>query len=383
MPQHFLLSRTAKTLSLAQVFRMSDAEAEAMFRKVRWPETEGAPVCPHCGGLNAYECRRPNGALRFRCKACAKDFTITSGTLFAFHKLPLRGYLAAIAIFCNEVKGKSMLAISRDLGVSYKAAFVLAHKMREAMAEEMKGRVVGGEGKVAEVDGGYFGGYVKPANLKENRVDRRLGSKPDRQAQGRRHRARAQRQFAPGRVPVRERRSELDQVPHRQGNDCECRRSVVMEWAACAFEMKRINHQEAYSFDGACTNWRGIFQPHAPRRSRPPSPYRRNVFAPLRPGSVMARRQPPHVEWRSSSHGRWASRWRASRQSISADIGSVGRRRESYSFCPIAMPNAPGRPTPAVIALILPLVARSIALATELAIFGSIPGAAGFRPPSS
>ena len=44
-----------------------------------------------------------------------KDFTITSGTLFASHKLPLRGYLAAIAIFCNEVKGKSALALSRDL----------------------------------------------------------------------------------------------------------------------------------------------------------------------------------------------------------------------------------------------------------------------------
>ena len=81
------------------------------------------------------------------------------------HKLPLRTYLAAIAIFCNEVKGKSALALSRDLDVSYKSAFVLLHKLREAMAEEMKGRIVGGDGKVAEVDGGYFGGYVKPANL--------------------------------------------------------------------------------------------------------------------------------------------------------------------------------------------------------------------------
>jgi hypothetical protein len=86
----------------------------------------------------------------------------------------LRGYLAAIAIFCNEVKGKSAFALSRDLGLSYKAAFVLLHKLREAMAEEMKGRKLGGEGKVAEVDGGYFGGYVKPANHRENRRDRRL-----------------------------------------------------------------------------------------------------------------------------------------------------------------------------------------------------------------
>ena len=134
MSQHFLQSAAAKTPSLAQVFRMSDADAETMFRKLRWPATDGAPVCLHCGGLNAYECRRQNGALRFRCKACVKDFTITSGTLFASHKLPLRAYLAAIAVFCNEVKGKSALAMSRDLGVSYKCSFVLLHKLREAMA---------------------------------------------------------------------------------------------------------------------------------------------------------------------------------------------------------------------------------------------------------
>ena len=123
--QHFLLSPAAKTLSLAQVFRMSDEQAEAAFCKVRWPDTNGQPVCPRCGGLDAYDCRRPNGATRFRCRECKKDFSITSGTLFASHKLPLRGYLAAIAVFCNEVKGKSMLAMSRDLGLSYKAAFVL------------------------------------------------------------------------------------------------------------------------------------------------------------------------------------------------------------------------------------------------------------------
>ena len=105
---------------------------------------EPLSVCPHCGGIDAYDCRRLKGAPRFRCQACVKDFTITSGTLFASHKLPLRCYLAAIAIFCNEVKGKSMLALSRDLGVSYKCAFVLAHKLREAMAVELKGRVVGG-----------------------------------------------------------------------------------------------------------------------------------------------------------------------------------------------------------------------------------------------
>ena len=85
-----------------------------------------------------------------------------------------RAYSLAIAIFCNEVKGKSMLAMSRDLGVQYKTSFVLAHKMREAMASEVRQTSIGGDGKRAEIDGGYFGGYVKPANRRENRRDRRL-----------------------------------------------------------------------------------------------------------------------------------------------------------------------------------------------------------------
>src|SRR5437762_8533797 len=150
MPQHFLLTASARTLNLASVMRLSDAEAETIFRQARWAATGGDPVCPHCGGLEPYEYTRPNGSPLFRCKACRKDFSTTSGTLFASRKLPLRTYLLALVIFCNEVKGKSMLALGRDLSVQYKTAFVLAHKLREAMAAEVKSGIVGGEGKTAE-----------------------------------------------------------------------------------------------------------------------------------------------------------------------------------------------------------------------------------------
>src|SRR6202000_1686959 len=122
MSQHFLLSSRARTLSLTAVARMTEKDAETMFAAIRWDANNGKPVCPHCGSVEAYSARRPNGAPRWRCKGCAKDFTLTSGTLFAFHKLPLRTYLLAISIFCNEVKGKSALALSRDLDVQYKAA---------------------------------------------------------------------------------------------------------------------------------------------------------------------------------------------------------------------------------------------------------------------
>jgi transposase-like protein len=255
MAQHFLLSKAAKSLSLASVFTMKDADAEMAFRRIRWADTNGEPVCPHCGGVDAYYCRRLKGAPRFRCRACVKDFTITSGTLFASHKLPLRCYLAAIALFCNEVKGKSALALSRELSVSYKCAFVLLHKLREAMATELKGRVIGGDGKVAEVDSGYFGGYVKPANLKDHRVDRRFYEHQS----GKRKAVVVIRERDGSTLPAvfRSEGQALNWVRARiaKGTVVNADESANWNELHSRFEMKRINHEEAYSLDGACTNW--------------------------------------------------------------------------------------------------------------------------------
>src|SRR5271155_4013696 len=254
MSQHFLLSSSARTLSLASVMRMSESDAETLFASTRWPETKGEPVCPGCGCLKPYQDRRPSGSLRFRCKGCKDSFSLTSGTLFAFHKLPLRTYLAAIAIHCGEVKGKNALALSRDLDVQYKTAFVLSHKIREAIASEMKGAHVGGEGKIAEVDGAYFGGYVKPANHKENRRDRRLAVNQN-----------GKRQVV---VVIRERdgRTLPGVFPSEGAAVPFIKRTIApgtiihadegADWNPLhgQFEMQRINHQQAYSADGACTN---------------------------------------------------------------------------------------------------------------------------------
>jgi transposase-like protein len=255
MAQHFLLSSAAKALSLASVFTMKDEEAETAFRRIRWADTNGEPTCPHCGGTDAYDCRRLKGAPRFRCRACVKDFSITSGTLFASHKLPLRCYLAAIAIFCNEVKGKSALALSRDLNVSYKCAFVLLHKLREAMAAELKGRVIGGDGKVAEVDSGYFGGYVKPANLKNHRADRRFYENQS----GKRKAVIVIRERNGNTLPAvfKSEKRALDFIRRRiaPGTIVNADESANWNELHSRFEMKRINHEEAYSLNGACTNW--------------------------------------------------------------------------------------------------------------------------------
>ena len=256
MPVHFLLSPAAKTINLVRVARMSKSEAETAFAAIRWSETDGKPVCPHCGCLNAYDCRRPNGAPRWRCKAkeCAKDFSLTSGTLFAFHKLPLQTYLLAIAIFVNEVKGKSALALSRDLGVDYKTSFVLTHKLREAMAEEMKGRMVGGVGKEAEIDAGWFGGYVKPANMKSQRRDRRFLENRS----GKRQAVIIIRERGGNSVPAvfRSESAALGFVKSRITKGTVVHADAAPGWddLHAAFEMKRIDHSKAYSFDGACTN---------------------------------------------------------------------------------------------------------------------------------
>jgi len=168
MAQHFLLSAKARTLSVVAVARMSDDEARATFRALRWASTNGDPVCPHCGCVAVYEYQsRPI----FKCQGCGHQFSVTSGTIFASRKLAFRDILLAIAIFVNAVKGISALQLCRDLNVQYKTAFVMAHKLREAMALEQQGAILSGE---VEVDGAYFGGYVRPENRKEDRKDRRL-----------------------------------------------------------------------------------------------------------------------------------------------------------------------------------------------------------------
>jgi transposase-like protein len=254
MSQHFLLSAKARTLSLGAALRMTDQEAETAFRSLRWHATDGKPVCPHCECSTVYEARRPNGASRYRCKACRKDFSVTSGTLFAFHKMPLRTYLAAIAIFCNEVKGKSALALSRDLGTQYKTAFVLSHKLREAMALELKGMTVGGPGRTVEVDGMYAGGYVKPANHKENRRDRRLAKNQN----GKRQVVVVMREREGRTLPAvfKSESAALGFIINRVAKGTEIVADEAAGWndLQARFAMQRIDHSQAYSLNGVYSN---------------------------------------------------------------------------------------------------------------------------------
>jgi len=247
MAQHFLLSAKARTLSLAKVLRLSDDEAFAAFKAVRWADNDGKPYCAKCGGVEVYEFK----ARRiFKCKACQSQFSITSGTIFASRKLDLQSILGAIAIFVNGAKGHSALQLSRDLDVQYKTAFVLSHKIREVMAaEQAKAKISG----AVEIDSAYFGGYVKPANYKENRRDRRLIENQN----GKRKSI----------VVVRERdgettsfvSSERDAVPAIEkmveaGSTIYADDATAWDKLHDRFATKRINHQECYSDGEACTN---------------------------------------------------------------------------------------------------------------------------------
>lgn len=171
MSQHFLLSAAARSLSLAQVARLSDEEAHAKFVAIRWADNDGKPYCPRCGctRLSAITTRN-----LWKCgaKECRYMFSVTAGTIFADRKRPIRDYLLAIAIFANGAKGHSALQLSRDLDCQYRTAFVLAHKLREALgAVVQSGPELSGE---VHVDGMYTGGSQKPKNRKAERVDRRL-----------------------------------------------------------------------------------------------------------------------------------------------------------------------------------------------------------------
>lgn len=160
---------------------MSEEEAEDVFIALRYTETDGEPFCHHCQCAVVYRIdravrNRKTGDVKekkrriFKCTNCLKQFSATSGTIFAGRKLEHRDILLAIALFVNGAKGLSALQLSRDLCVQHKTAFVLLHKLREAMGKLQHAVALAGQ---VEIDGAYYGGYVKPATRKENRRDRR------------------------------------------------------------------------------------------------------------------------------------------------------------------------------------------------------------------
>jgi transposase-like protein len=148
-------------MKLIDVTRQFNTEDKCLdyIEKMRWPN--GELGCVHCGEVGRVsKITRENGKNKrvriYQCMACGKQFSATSGTIFNDTHLPLTKWFLAIAFICEAKKGMSALQVQRHLGVNYRTAWHLCHRIREAMSE-MGGLLSG----VVEVDETYVGGKVK------------------------------------------------------------------------------------------------------------------------------------------------------------------------------------------------------------------------------
>jgi transposase-like protein len=123
---------------------------------LRWPD--GAE-CPHCGLINATAVSGGREGL-YQCNSCREQFTVTVGTLFEKSKIPLNKWLLANHLLCASKKGMSAAQIGRMLGVTYKTAWFMMHRIREAMKPTNPGPM-GGPNSFVEVDETFVGGKAK------------------------------------------------------------------------------------------------------------------------------------------------------------------------------------------------------------------------------
>ena len=252
MPAHYLLTAASRKFGLLDIMKMTDQEIIQMFKQARWPDTHGTPCCPVCASP-AYG---PNIRSQYKCKKCKRLFSVTSGTAIHGMKLPHRKLLIGIMIWATTAKGMSTIQMARYLDVQHKTAFTLIHKLRHGLVIEAKDLRIGGKGKHSAADGCYIGGYVRQHNYKQMRKDRRFSrnKSPKRRV-----------------VIVARETSGLHRtlvcVVKRESDGVAFLRKVIKpgtiihadeapSWDRLSgwYEMRRINHEFAYSHDGACSN---------------------------------------------------------------------------------------------------------------------------------
>ena len=140
-------------MTLAQLFKRfpSDATAEAWFAAHRWEDT---PACPRCGSINVQSGAK-HRTMPYRCreKQCAKRFSVKTGTVMQASNLGYQTWAVAIYLMLTSLKGVSSMKLHRDLGITQKSAWHLAHRIRKTF--EAQGGMFAGP---VEVDESYFGG---------------------------------------------------------------------------------------------------------------------------------------------------------------------------------------------------------------------------------
>lgn len=156
-------------LTYQTVLRWTDEQCREYLEHQRWPN--GA-VCPKCGTANPYILERKSKTKNkvqklYKCRTCRKQFTATIGTIFEDSHIPLNKWFAAIFTMCASKKGVSAHQLHRMLGVTYKSAWFMAHRIRESMRD--KGVFTQLSGTV-EADETYIGGKSRGHYVWKERI---------------------------------------------------------------------------------------------------------------------------------------------------------------------------------------------------------------------
>ncbi len=145
------------TCDLINPIFTDEAKATAHMEADRWPD---GIYCPHCGSFNVHKMAGETQTGMFLCNDCRDKFSVRTKTVFERSHIPLHKWLLATHLIAASKKGMSALQLSRMLGITYKSAWFMCHRIREAMNPSKPGPL-GGEGKVVESDETMIGGKAK------------------------------------------------------------------------------------------------------------------------------------------------------------------------------------------------------------------------------
>jgi len=139
----------------------NEAKAIAHLEASRWPD---GPVCPHCGSVTVTRMEGETQAGYFQCNDCRDKFTCRTGTVMERSHIPVHKWLLAIHLLSSSKKGMSAHQLHRMLGVTYKSAWFLAHRIRAAMTTDGSTTpAMGGNRRPVQADETYIGGTSKRA----------------------------------------------------------------------------------------------------------------------------------------------------------------------------------------------------------------------------
>jgi transposase-like protein len=157
---------------LSQPHFHNGAAAIARLESIVWPK---GPYCPRCGGFDRITPVNGGRAGLRRCGPCKREFTVTVGTIFERSHIKLHKWFQAAHLMASSKKGISAHQLHRTLKVTYKTAWFMEHRLREAM-RELHPTKLGGEGKIVETDETYIGGLERNKH-RDKRKPRGIGSK--------------------------------------------------------------------------------------------------------------------------------------------------------------------------------------------------------------